>query len=160
MKVIDIRRRAVALQQREISRVPDNAMRPGVRRVNDDASVRVTIPEAVPEHMRAKVRELTELYVAPAARRTKLATILMNFVCQEADANRMTLILTAKPEEEGAMDEAQLVAWYQRFGFQVLPREQGAPYLMARQVHEKPRIMPALVHQAVQSAIDAARSLN
>lgn len=127
-------------------------MRPGVREFRD-ASLKISIPTCVPEHMRERTREVSHLFVMPAARRNKLATALMNFICQEADACQMTLVLTARDYDEPAMhddestaaiptpDETQLVAWYQRFGFIVLQVTPTGTF-MARQVREKPRILP------------------
>lgn len=162
MKVIDLARSAEARKQsmqveREIDRIPV-AMRPGRRECNQ-ASLQVGMSDAVPEHMRAGIREITALFVPHEFRRQKLATILLNFVCQEADANRITLILTATPEDDEGLNQEQLVAWYQRFGFQVLPRADDAPYLMARQVHEKPRIIRSGIPDAVRKALTGG-SLN
>ena len=89
----------------------------------------------------------------------------MNFICQEADANRITLVLTARDYDEPAMhddastvampppDESQLVAWYQRFGFIVL-QVMPAGTFMARQVCEPPRVKP--IAMAVSRALDEA----
>lgn len=130
-------------------------MRPGGREFRD-ASLSVTVPKSVPEHMRPRMREISDVFVAPASRRQKLATILMNFVCQEADANQITLVLTARAYEDcedeplalgpadiapPRMSSAQLIEWYKRFGFQVL-QELPEGTFMARQVIERPRIKP------------------
>lgn len=127
-------------------------MRPG-RREFKQASLTVAIPTGIPEHMRDRTREITHVFVEPEARRQKLATILMNFICQEADACAMTLILTAHDYDEPAMhddestavipspDESQLVTWYEKFGFVKL-QDTPKGTLMARQVREKPRIKP------------------
>lgn len=116
-------------------------MRAGVREFRD-ASLTVSIPTAIPEHMRERTREVSHVFVKAAARGKRLATALMNFVCQEADANRMTLILTAREYDEGGPAETALVAWYQKFGFIVVVPETPTGTFMARQVHEKPRIKP------------------
>lgn len=130
-------------------------MRPGRRELNE-AHLIVSIPDAVPEKMRAQMREISELYVPPTSRNRKLATALMNFVCQEADANKMTLMLTASSfvndeAEPLGLDDDQLVAWYKRFGFAELqPSTKGL--IMARQVHRQPShtidraVRLALVH--------------
>jgi hypothetical protein len=81
-----------------------------------------------------------------------MATALMNFVCQEADANKITLVLTAQRVEDAggasvsgadpaAPNTAQLISWYEKFGFQKLQDTPSGTF-MARQVHEKPRIKP------------------
>lgn len=130
-------------------------MRPGRRELNE-AHLLVSIPDAVPENMRAQMREISDVYVPPSSRNRKLATALLNFVCQEADANRITLILTAsgfvKDEAEPlGLDDDQLVAWYKRFGFAEL-QQSPKGLIMARQVHLKPShridraVRLALVH--------------
>lgn len=133
---------------REIKNIPVG-MRPGVRQLND-ASLKVSVPTAVPEHMRAHMREITHVYVDPASRRKHLATALLNLVCQEADANKITLLLTAQPEEADGPTADQLIDWYKCFGFQKL---QDTPngWLLARRVHEKPRLVS--VAQAVREAL-------
>jgi GNAT superfamily N-acetyltransferase len=93
-------------------------MKPG-RRELGVASVMVSISDAVPEHMRARTREVSHLHVPAEYRRKHLATALMNLVCQEADANSITLLLIAQPYDEGP-DEDQLIDWYAKFGFQML----------------------------------------
>lgn len=141
------------VQPQSLGRIPVG-MRPGRREVGS-ASVDISVPKQLPEHMRDGTREVSSLYVEPAARRQRLATVLMNLICQEADANQITLVLTAKPFEDGEdpmvlgpadvpaprMTAEQLIAWYQLFGFvevQTLP--EGV--FMARRVTEKPRVKP------------------
>jgi GNAT superfamily N-acetyltransferase len=168
--------------EREISNIPVG-MRPGLRKLNE-AVIRVALSEAVPEAMRAGIREVSEFYVPPIDRRKKIGTMLLNVVCQEADANNMTLMLIARPPEpddfvtledgtrlavdaEGdrwpaGPDEAQLVAWYQRFGFTVL-QETAAGTLMARRVHvrARPRIVAlgdSVLDHAVRQAMRAGRA--
>lgn len=115
-------------------------MRPGGREFRE-ASLTVSIPTSVPEHMRERVREISHVFVKAGARGKRLATALMNFICQEADANLMTLILTAREYDEGGPAELQLVAWYEKFGFKTL-QDTPTGTFMARQVREKPRIKP------------------
>jgi hypothetical protein len=115
-------------------------MRPGKREFRA-ASLTVSMSTAVPEHMRERVREITHVFVPVTQRNQRQATVLMNFVCQEADANKITLILTAQATEEGEPTTAQLIAWYEKFGFAHL-QDTPAGMLMARQVREKPRIKP------------------
>jgi predicted GNAT family acetyltransferase len=75
-------------------------MRPGQRQLAS-ASILVSMTDAVPMAMRAKVREVSHVFVPAADRRQRLATALMNLVCQEADANGITLILTVDPYDTG-----------------------------------------------------------
>jgi GNAT superfamily N-acetyltransferase len=120
-------------------------MRPG-RRELGVASVMVNVSEAVPSHMRAGTREVSHLHVPTEHRRKHLGTALMNLVCQEADANGITLLLTAQPYE-GGPDEEQLIAWYAQFGFQAL-QDTPKGLMMVRKVHMPSRVQHA-VHQAL-----------
>lgn len=163
-------------EAREINRIP-LGMRPGRRELNQ-ASLLVSMCESVPEHMREKVREITHVYCAPSARKQRLATALLNFVCQEADASGITLVLTVSPPGPAAIvtlddgtclgvDSAgdrwpdgpcaeELASWYAKFGFTPLnPSPFGL--MMARQVSKrpaKPRVVP--VNIAVGRALRAA----
>lgn len=121
-------------------------MRPG-RRELGVASVLVSISEAVPAHMKAGTREVSHLHVPVPHRRKHLGTALMNLICQEADANSITLLLTAHPEEEGGPDEDQLIAWYALFGFTEL-QDTVNGVMMVRRVH-----VPNRVAQAVHGAL-------
>jgi hypothetical protein len=139
-------------------------MRPGKREFRA-ASLTVSLSTAVPERMRERVREITHVFVPLTSRNQRQATALMNFVCQEADANKITLLLTAKAAEGnddgGQMSgnvhcdrtgptTAQLIAWYEKFGFAKL-QDTPAGQLMARQVRERPRIKP--IRLAVSRAL-------
>ena len=92
------------------------------------ASCRIVEAMGVPEHMREGLRELIDLTASNP--RKGHATALMTKICAEADRARITLLLTAKPFQDG-MTDAQLRDWYARFGFQQI---QDEPILMARQV--------------------------
>lgn len=121
-------------------------MRPG-RRELGVASVVISISEAVPQHMRAGTREVSHLHVPSDHRRQRLGTALMNLICQEADANGITLLLTAQPYEEGGPDEDQLIEWYAQFGFQEL-QDTLKGMMMVRKVHVPNRVAEA-IHQAL-----------
>jgi GNAT superfamily N-acetyltransferase len=122
-------------------------MKPG-RRELASASLVVSISTAVPEAMRAGTREISHVFVPPEDRGKRLATALMNFICQEADANRITLLLTVRPYGESGPDEDRLKAWYEKFGFAEL---QDSPLgaLMARRIHVPGNIIPLAVHRAL-----------
>lgn len=127
-------------------------MRVGERQLNE-ASLRISLPTCVPPHMQPRMREISELYVPVDARNRKLATALMNFVCQEADANMFVLLLkawsfTKNDEEPLGLDDDQLIAWYKRFGFQELIMDPSGAQIMARQ----PR-RPAAIERAVRLAL-------
>lgn len=124
-------------------------MRSGVREFRD-ASLTVSVPTTIPEHMRAGTREISHVFVKAGSRGQRLATALMNFICQEADANRMTLILVAREYDEGGPDEAKLITWYEKFGFKKLDDTPTGTF-MARQVREKSRLH--LIKHGVSKAL-------
>lgn len=104
------------------------------------ASCRVRQTNAVPQHMRAGVRELCCLEVPAGEQRKGYATTLVHKVCREADAAGIVLILWPQPWGDNiAMSRAQLAEWYAReFGFQAIQPE---PLLMARMVGSTPRLL-------------------
>lgn len=117
-------------------------MRPG-RRELGVASVLVGLSQAVPPHMRPGTREVSQLLVPVAQRRKHLGTALMNLICQEADANGITLLLIAQPFDVWGPNEAELTAWYARFGFQTL-QDSPLGVVMARQVQVPNRVKRAV----------------
>jgi hypothetical protein len=117
-------------------------MRPG-RRELGPASVMVAISQAVPPHMRPGTREVSQLLVPAEHRRKHLATALMNLICQEADANSITLLMIAQPFDEGGPDEDQLIDWYTLFGFKTL-QDTPTGAFMVRQVHVPNRLRRAV----------------
>lgn len=132
--------------QHQDARIP-LGMRPG-RRELGPASLEVVLSQAVPLHMRQGTREIAKLMVPVTHRRKHLATALMNLICQEADANGKTLLLIAQPEGEDGPDEAQLVAWYEKFGFQTL-QEVPTGTFMARKVCKPETRLARAVHLAL-----------
>lgn len=130
-------------------------MRPGRRELNE-ASLIISFSDAVPAGMREQIREVTSLHVPPEQRRQKLATMLLNLVCQEADANGITLLLTARPMDDQGPDEEKLIEWYAKFGFKGL---QDTPngLMLARQVAALARVISdigrARVNRAVRTGI-------
>ena len=121
-------------------------MRPGKRQLKS-AELTVSLSDAVPARMRSRVREISHVFVPAEDRRQHLATALMNLVCQEADANGITLLLTAQPYDTGGPDGVVLQSWYALFGFRPL-QESEAGTIMARQVADPGRIQRA-VHRAL-----------
>lgn len=129
------------------ARIP-GGMRPG-KRVIASAELTVSMSDSVPEHMRDRTREVTHVFVPVADRRQHLATALMNLVCQEADANGITLLLTAQPYDTGGPDGVVLQSWYALFGFRPL-QESETGTIMARQVSNPRRVEIArAVHRAL-----------
>ena len=131
--------------ERTTAQIP-RGMRPG-RRELGAASVLVSVSAAVPQHMQPGIREISHLHVLAPARRQHLATALMNLICQEADANAITLLLTVQPFGEGGPTEEELLAWYAKFGFEALQDTLKGP-MLARRVLVPNRIARA-VHRAL-----------
>ena len=77
------------------------------------------------------LREITKLWVQPGQRRHGHGTELMRALCEAADDDRTVLLVHAKPYRT-KMDQMDLRAWYERFGFRELP---DSPYIMARPCH-------------------------
>jgi hypothetical protein len=117
-------------------------MHPG-RRELGPASVMVAISQAVPPHMRPGTREVSQLLVPAQHRRKHLGTALMNLICQEADANSITLLLIAQPFDSGGPTEDELTDWYALFGFKTL-QDSPLGMVMARQVQVPNRVKRAV----------------
>lgn len=113
-------------------------MRPGRRELMEGASLMVGMCEGVPAAMRPRLREISKVFVPEQFRRQRRATALLNFVCQEADANRITLLLVVEPYGKDGPTAEQLKDWYEQFGF-VQIESQPEGIVMARQVRERPR---------------------
>lgn len=101
-------------------------MTPGPRNYKQ-ASLRVAIPEGLPDEYHDGIRELVS--VLSEQRGNGDATALMHSVCAEADMARKVLLLLVRPFADG-MDEERLCKFYEKHGFQVVQEE---PCLMARQ---------------------------
>ena len=63
-----------------------------------------------------KLREITSVRVPESERGKGWGTALMNYVTTAADRHAVALLLEVK--SEGAMSDAQLERFYERFGFQ------------------------------------------
>ena len=98
------------------------------RRELASASLRLSIAQGLPKEMWGGTREIIDVIASNP--RKGHATELMYRVCEEADRNAITLILTCKQFQDGMTDE-QLSKWYSRFGFIPI---QDDPVIMARQV--------------------------
>lgn len=102
-------------------------MAPGLREFRQ-ASLRLAVPEGLPEEMRPHVREIVSVHSGNA--RKGQASALLYRVCAEADRASMTLMVQVGAfGAENALSDEQLEGWYARFGFL---RIQAAPLLMAR----------------------------
>lgn len=105
-------------------------MKPGIRQ-HGPATLKLSHNKLVPAHIRGGVLELTHLIVPEQHRRNGYASLLMQKVCAEADEAGKVLLLMPKPYDVIGMDREQLVAFYERFGFQAI--QQRPVLLMARQ---------------------------
>lgn len=103
-------------------------MKPGSRS-HGSASLKLSHNTTVPAHIRGGVLEVSEVFTPAEDRRKGCASLLMQKVCAEADAAGKVLLLMPKPYDEGGPDQAELVDWYSRHGFDVI---QANPMLMAR----------------------------
>ena len=88
-------------------------MTPGLREFKG-ATLRVAVPESVPEDMRHGLRELLSVHASNP--RKGQATALMHEVCAEADRSGFVLMLRPEPFGDG-MTQDMLEAFYGRFGF-------------------------------------------
>lgn len=124
----------------------------GQRRIGDKAFCEISTTTAVPIHLRARVRDLRNVWVNPTDRRNGFAGRLMAAVCSEADALLTVLILTVKPYDATPADPdaTMLEAFYAKFGFIPIQRD---PTVMARQ----PQPIPPLdVPSPLQAGIAEA----
>lgn len=114
-------------------------MKTGQRSVGP-AHLRVRQCSALPEHLRAKTREIVSLEVPASKQNQGYATTLMHKVCREADAANITLVLWPQMFGDNiAMSNGQLIGWYSRsFGFWPIQQD---PVLMARLPHSTPKIL-------------------
>jgi N-acetylglutamate synthase-like GNAT family acetyltransferase len=94
------------------------------------ATCRVRRSLAIPAHMRDGVREITKLRVPAEARKQGWASSLLGKITAEADRKGIVLVLWPMPFDDGPLDQAQLIAWYSKHGFEQI---QPLPVLMARQ---------------------------
>jgi ribosomal protein S18 acetylase RimI-like enzyme len=82
--------------------------------------------------MCSHLRLLRSLRTAEFARGQGQAGELMRQVCQEADKNRIVMMLEPKPFNREAMTQAELIGWYERLGFRTVQTEPS--HMMARPV--------------------------
>jgi len=103
-------------------------MTPGLRN-HKAASLRVAIPEGVPEEMREGIREIVSLQSESQGKGH--ATKLMHEVCTEADVYGKVLFLRPLPFADG-MDADKLMRFYRKFGFEKI--QDDPVVLMARKL--------------------------
>jgi GNAT superfamily N-acetyltransferase len=103
-------------------------MKPGTR-TEGAASLKVSYSQAVPVHLRGKVRELSGVLVDSASRGHGAASALLATVITEADLNRMALLVVVEPFGDTPLNETALAAWYERHGFKTI---QDTPPVMVR----------------------------
>jgi GNAT superfamily N-acetyltransferase len=95
-------------------------MKPGIRTYHD-ASLHVRASELVSPRLRDGLREVTDIYTPPAARRQGQADTLLASVCSEADGMGKTLLIAVIGTEDASTDD--LCGWYRRHGFHYLQLE-------------------------------------
>jgi len=106
----------------------ENEMTPGLRN-HKEASLRVAIPDGVPEELREGIREIVALQSESQGKGH--ATKLMHEVCTEADVYGKVLFLQPQPFDDG-MDADKLEQFYKKFGFEKIQDEPVV--LMARKL--------------------------
>lgn len=118
----------------------NNPMPTGERKVGA-ARCRVRQCTALPEHMRAKTREVVNVETTFAEQGKGYATTLLHKVCREADAAGLVLVLSPQPYGDNInLSKQQLEEWYARsFGFTVIQHEPMT--LMARMPGATPRLL-------------------
>lgn len=100
-------------------------MKTGERK-HESASVKVNYSQAVAPHLRGLLRELTHLHSGEQGKGH--ARELMRSLFEEADAEKVSLMVIVQPYEDGLTKE-QLEQWYSRMGFFEL---QDEPLIMTR----------------------------
>ena len=103
-------------------------MKPGTIQLGP-ASLRLSYSGLAPPHLRGKLREVSSLVVDAAARGKGFATALMREVIEQADAQRVALLVNVEPFDDGPLDAESLRFWYARLGFVEI---QPMPCIMVR----------------------------
>lgn len=98
----------------------------------EGAQARVTYSQAVPPHLRGRVREVSSLMVDQAARGHGHATQLMRDLMREADDADLALLVVVEPFDDSPIDAVALKGWYSRMGFVEI---QAEPCVMVRMPH-------------------------
>lgn len=102
-------------------------------RSHGSAGLKLSYSQGVPSHLRGGIREITNLYTAADSRGKGDASKLLQDVCNEADHERLVLILMPIPfDKVDALSELNLIEWYAKFGFTII---QDKPTMMARPAH-------------------------
>lgn len=104
-------------------------MTPGLRQ-HGPATLHLSESKAIPGRIRSGILEITHMRCDPDHRGRGCASLLMQRVCNEADQARKVLMLHPQPYADSPLDEAALIEWYARFGFDLI-QTQPEP-LMAR----------------------------
>jgi ribosomal protein S18 acetylase RimI-like enzyme len=85
------------------------------------SSLQVRESELVSKHLRAGLREVTDIYTPPEDRRKGHADRLLASVCSEADGHGITLLMAVEGSDGASTDD--LCGWYKRHGFSFLQIE-------------------------------------
>ena len=106
-------------------------MKTGVRTLGP-ASLKLSHSQVIPANLRGGLLELSKLHSKEPGQGH--ASKLLKQVCQEADKNKVILMVLVDPFEDG-LSKQELRDWYSRLGFDIL---QETPTIMTR--------MPELSH--------------
>lgn len=116
---------------------------------NEHAKCIVTESDEIPEEMRERIREVSQVWTDPDHRMQGYATELMKEVCEQADVENVVLMLQPRPYDSAScINKEKLIEWYKRFGFVIT---QKSPVLMARAPEFKVR--QNMVSAAVERAL-------
>ncbi len=110
--------------------------------------------EGLPVHMRARTREITDVWVEDRAQRgSGHGSALLEQVTREADEAGKTLIIIPGAFDDSPMSNEELAQWYvRRFGFQAI---QASPVILARMPGSTPRMLKPVA----TAAADAVRAV-
>ncbi len=104
-------------------------MKLGARTYNH-ASLKLSVPTFLPQHMRGKVVEVRDLHTDEEHRGNGQATQLLLNTMLDADLNNRFLMLHVKPGEGCPIDQQRLAQWYLSLGF--VPIQSEPEVLMVR----------------------------
>jgi len=98
-------------------------LKPG-RYTSGPAMCKLKYSQAVPGHLRGRLREITHLVVPDEFRRQGHANRLIGYLCCQADDDSITLLVMPNPWDIPELSRSELSDWYQRsHGFVILQLE-------------------------------------
>jgi GNAT superfamily N-acetyltransferase len=111
-------------------------MKPGVRQ-HGPATLKLSFNTTVPAHLRGGLLEVSHVFTPEQHRNQGYASMLIQKVCSEADEAGKVLLLMPKGYDTMPLDQAALIDWYSRYGFEPI---QASPVVLARRVGSVVRV--------------------